>query len=94
MRISQIVKTSEIEKLHTMLAEAKIPHDFHEHFGGYRVAYPQSREYKISCIQIYGSHGLEHGLIEALGLGCDTEPYTAEELYKKIKKDFQKTLDK
>lgn len=89
MAISQIVNTSEIEKLHTMLAEAKIPHDFYEHFGGYRIAYPRSRNYSISCIQIYGSHGIESGLIEALGLGCNTEPYTAEQLYKKIKKDYK-----
>ena len=88
------VATAEVEILHEMLTEANIPHDFHDHFGGKRVAYPCGENWKISCVQFFGSHGVEDGYIEALGLGCDTEPYSANELFKKIKKDFQKTLDK
>ena len=88
------VDTSAVEILHEMLIEAEIPHDFHDHLGGKRVAYPCGENWKISCVQFFGSHGVEKGYIEALGLGCDTEPYSFIAFFEKIQKNFQKTLDK
>ena len=88
------VNTDALELLHQKLVVANIPHDYHDWFEGKRIAYPNNTEWKISCVQFYGSHGIEQGLIEALGLGCDTEPYSVNQLFKKIKKDFEKTIDK
>ena len=88
------VDTSALEILHEMLTEANIPHDFHDWFGGKRLAYPSADKWEISCVQFFGSHGVEGGYIEALGLSCDTEPYSFQELFKKIEKNFLKTLDK
>jgi hypothetical protein len=86
------VNTSAIEILHEMLNEAEIPHDFHDYLGGKRIAYPCSEDWEISCVQFFGSHGVHEGYIEALGLGCDTEPCSFENLFEKIQKDFQKPL--
>lgn len=86
----QKVDTSAIEILHEMLTEEKIPHDFHDHLGGKRIAYPSRENWKISCVQFFGSHGVEKGYIEALGLGCDTDPCSFIALFGKIQKDFRK----
>lgn len=81
------VESREITKLHEMLLEAGIPHEFKNAFDGLfddpelnakcgkQLCYPESNlETRVlSAITHMGSYGKEHGLIEIMGLLTDEE---------------------
>lgn len=71
-------KIEEIKKLHEMLTEARIFHEFHERFrcggeqekyGGYQViVFYKDGERMISAVEGMGTYGAEDDLIEIMGL--------------------------
>ena len=71
-------KIEEIKKLHEMLDEAGIFHEFHERFGsescvgecgGYQIiVFYKDGERMISAVEGMGTYGAEDDLIEIMGL--------------------------
>ena len=84
----------EIQKLHEMLTEAKIPHTFGPCWDGLqiRVYADEEMENELDdCIIHSGSHGAQAGLLESYALG-DCEGWeTAEQVFEGWKKMYQLT---
>jgi hypothetical protein len=87
--------TFEIEKLHQMLSEAKIPHCYYITFWcGKVIEYPSRAEGIYHCFQFPGSKDAKLG-ISTIILGIRGESiYSAEQLFEKIKKHYQEHLTK
>lgn len=87
--------TFEIEKLHQMLLKSKIPHCYRITFWcGRVIEYPSKAEDKFHCFQFPGSKDAKIG-ISAIIIGERGEKiYNAEQLFEKIKEDYQKHLTK
>ena len=85
----------EIEKLHKMLTDAGIEHEWHNHIvSGYQIImYKKDGERLISAIEGYGTYGYKADLIEIMGLLTPEEEehdsvvgwLTAEEVFRRIK---------
>jgi hypothetical protein len=87
------MKYNEILRLKVMMENGKIPFDFHELFGGYRIVYPEDGLNGIcSVIEHDGSYGREQDLLEIMGLLTDKEKkhddvlgyLTAENVFNRI----------
>lgn len=90
---------NEMGKLIILLAQAGIPFDLNILFGRPQVLYPSAEYTVCDAVCHWGSYGHERGLIEIMGLvetlEDDVEGYlTAEEVFRRIKKDYEKTLDR
>lgn len=93
-----MAKYNEILVLHTMLTEANIPHEMFPQFGGYHIFYPSERDVVCSVIEHDDSYGRDSDLIEIRGLLTAEEEerdsvvgyLTANEVFRRISKDFQK----
>lgn len=87
--------TFEIEKLHQMLSESKIPHYFDTLFsGGKVIIYPSRAEEKYDCFQFSGSKNAKLGISTIGDYRQGEKIYSAEQLFEIIKKDYQKHLTK
>lgn len=85
---------TEIEKLHTMLIEAHIPHTFMPLWDGKQIrifADSQMKEELDDCVIHRYSHGYEHGLLESYNLNYCNGFETAEEIFEGWQKMY---LDK
>lgn len=90
----------ELLKLIKLLAKANIPFEIFPFTIGdynttYQVCYPNKQDCICDAICHKYSYGYEQGLLEIMGLGKlpedDVEGWlTAEEVFKRIQKDFQK----
>lgn len=58
---------TEITRLHNLLANNQIPHDFHRLYDGWQICYPSDKNIIISAIQHYGSYGAANNRIEIMG---------------------------
>lgn len=87
----------EIFRLKEMLEESKIPFEFKELNGGYQIRYPV-HDFTCSAIEHDFSYGREEDKLEIMGLLTKKEEkndsvlgyLTAEEVFKRIKKDYSK----
>lgn len=86
----------EIHKLHQMLVDAGIPHDFDRNHDGWQVTYPSVKNFVIDAIQHFGSYGAKQDLLESMSdenierTGDSCEGYlTASEVFKRIKKMWE-----
>ena len=59
---------TEILRLHEMLEQNGIPHEFHRMYDGWRVCYPDGDQWRISAVQHYGSYGAADNQIEIMGV--------------------------
>ena len=92
------VDNTEILRLRQMLEEADIPHFIHQLWGGKQICYPSRENLICSVVQHGGSYGGRDGKLEIMGLLTDEEEerdsvvgwLTAEEVFARIQKDFQK----
>ena len=86
---------TEIEKLHDLLFESNIPHDFRPLYDGYQIVLYADTEkiYDLDDAVINGfSHGCADGLLETYKLnGCEGWE-TAEEVFAGWKKLYEKKL--
>lgn len=92
---------TEAEKLDELLKMGGIPHTKERLLDGWQIAYPVSRQnFGDSCIcdavQHFSSYGSKENLLEIMGLTTSglansVEGYlTADEVYKRIKEDFDR----
>lgn len=93
------MKMTEMSKLFLLLADADIPFETHEIFGTMQICYPTIKNRICDAICHEFSYGHEEGLLEIMGLVdpeiCDdvddVEGYlTAEEVFARIKADYEK----
>jgi len=91
----------EIVKLHEMLVDAKIPHEYGKAFDGAQVIYPHFENAKCSVVEHYYSYGSENDKLEMMGLiykedSCkEVEGWmTAERAFEIISNDFNMTSGK
>lgn len=88
---------TEIKRLHVMLNEVDIPHEFkewkHDSNDGYQLCYPFSGEGRVcNVVQTNNSYGGEDNRLEIMGLLTDEEReeddvagwLTAEEVFARI----------
>lgn len=87
----------EIHKLHQMLTDAGIPHDFDRNLDGWQVTYPSIENFIIDAIQHYASYGAEQDLLESMSdenrerTGDSCEGYlTAIKVFNRIEKLWRK----
>ena len=89
----------EIIKLHNMLDNSKIPHEFIKFMDGYQVNYYDKDGVRIAdAIEHFGSYGHEQDLLEIMGLLTPEEKeydsvvgwLTAEDVFDRIKNDWGK----
>lgn len=93
---------SEIEKLHFLLSEADIPHEFIERGILKQICYPSSSNIVASVIFGEGTYGFHHGLLEICGLLTAKEAekdevaghLSAEEIFKRISNHYRKEIKK
>lgn len=91
-------KYKEILRLKDMLEKAKIPFEFSELLGGYLITYPSYSFRICSVIEHARSNGREQDLLELKGLLTKNERKyddvigyrSAEEVFKRIKKNWKK----
>lgn len=85
---------TEIIKLHKMLNDAKIPHEFKKFTDGWQIIYPEDGEKRVmDAVQNFGSYGSEDNLLEIMGLLTPEEAeydivaghLTAQGVFKRIK---------
>ena len=89
--------TAEMYKLVNLLTQAKIPFEVGEILGTLQVFYPQKKNPICDAICHAGSYGHEEGLLEIMGLveGDSVEGYlTAEEVFERIKKNYEENSGK
>ena len=92
----------EIEKLHFLLNEANIPHDFIEGKILKQICYPSSSSIIASVIFGEGTFGFKNGLLEICGLLTDKEAeiddvaghLSAEEIFERILNHYRKEIKK
>ena len=86
---------TEILRLHEMLEQNGIPHEFRRLYDGWQVRYPGGDRWRISAVQHYGSCGATDNLIEIMGIITLEEHMTddavlghltAEDVYARIVK--------
>lgn len=90
----------EIEKLHFLLNEADIPHEFIERGIIKQICYPSSSNIVASVIFGKGTFGFHHGLLEIFGLLTAKEAeiddvagyLSAEEVFKRISKHYREEM--
>lgn len=85
---------TEIVRLHEMLSDANIPHEFRRMFDGYQIIYPG--EVRVSdAIQHGGSYGSDQNLVEIMGLTESedgVEGYlTAEDVFERYSRHYAET---
>lgn len=87
----------EIHKLHQMLIDAGIPHEFERIYDGWQVTYPSVENFVIDAIQHFGSYGAGQNLLESMSdenrqrTGDSCEGYlTASEVFKRIEEVWRK----
>ena len=90
----------EILKLKQMLEDNGIPHELIRNMDGWQVCYPQFEKFKCSAIETFASYGRHQDLIEIMGLFTKEENeaghggvigyLTAEDVFKRIKADYEK----
>ena len=89
------INFTEIEKLHSLLIKAGIPHTFVHWMDGMQIrvyADPQMTHELDDAIIISGSHGVEAGLLETYHLNdCDGWE-TAEQVFEGWKKMYEKAI--
>lgn len=85
-------KYKEIKKLHKMLLDAGITHDFHHLYDGYQVEYPHVGDFRrLSAIEHEFSGGSMRDLIEIMGMPTNDQAVgymTANEVFNVIKNDW------
>lgn len=94
-------KYHEILVLEVELYKAGIPHTFEPYMCGWRIGYPNDEKTVCSAIEHNGSYGREDDKIEIMGLLTDEESkydgvvgwLTAEEVFNRIKKHYEKNTD-
>ena len=87
------INFAEIEKLHSMLSEAGIPHILASIWDGMQIrVYADSQLiHELDDAVIHsGSHGVEAGLLETFCLSDCTGWETAEQVFKGWKKMYEK----
>lgn len=90
----------EIEKLHFLLSEADIPHEFIERGILKQICYPSSSNMIASVIFGKGTFGFKSGLLEICGLLTAKEAeiddvaghLSAEEVFKRISKHYREEM--
>lgn len=90
----------EIEKLHFLLSEAGIPHEFIDREILKQICYPSSSNIVASVIFGEGTYGFKSGLLEIFGLLTDKEAeidevaghLSAEEVFRRIFKHYRKEM--
>lgn len=90
-------KYHEILVLEVMLYQAKIPHTFEPHMGGWHIQYPDAEKCVCSAIEHNGSYGRYEDLIEIMGLLTEEEKMydnvcghlTAENVFERIKTHYE-----
>lgn len=93
---------NEMEKLHFLLSEADIPHEFIERGIIKQICYPSSSNIVASVIFGEGTYGFRHGLLEIFGLLTTEEAeidevaghLSAEEIFKRIFNHYRKEIKK
>lgn len=86
---------TEIEKLHSLLTKAGIPHTFTPIWDGKQIrVYADSKlSYELDDVVIHsGSHGVEVGLLETYHLNECVGWETAVEVFKGWKKMYEKAI--
>lgn len=91
----------EIEKLHFLLSEANIPHEFIERGILKQICYPSSSNMVASVIFGKGTFGFHCGLLEICGLLTDKEAeidevaghLSAEEIFERILNHYRKEIE-
>lgn len=92
----------EIEKLHFLLSEADIPHEFIEREPLKQICYPSSSNIVASVIFGEGTYGFHRGLLEICGLLTAKEAeidevaghLSAEEIFERISNHYRKEVEK
>lgn len=88
---------TEIEKLHSMLTKANIPHTFTTWYDGKQISIYKDKGhfYNLDDVIIHsGSHGVHLGLLETYYLNKCKGYETAEEVFKGWKKMYKKAIKK
>ena len=81
----------EMKKLEGMLQKAGIPYVMKDSFmGGKRLIYRNEKNPVINADVISDGYGWDQGFLEIQGLGYDSVPLTAEEIFAAIKNDHYK----
>lgn len=91
----------EIEKLHFLLSEADIPHEFIDKGILKQICYPSSSNIVASVIFGKGTFGFKSGLLEIYGLLTDKEAeidkvashLSAEEIFERILNHYRKETE-
>ena len=91
----------EIEKLHFLLSEADIPHEFIDKGILKQICYPSSSNMVASVIFGKGTFGFHCGLLEICGLLTDKEAeidevaghLSAEEIFERILNHYRKEIE-
>lgn len=92
---------NEIEKLHFLLNEADISHEFIEGEILKQICYPSSSNIIASVIFGKGTYGFHHGLLEICGLLTTKEAeidevaghLSAEEIFERISEHYRKEIE-
>ena len=90
----------EIEKLHFLLSEVNIPHEFIERGILKQICYPSSSNMVASVIFGEGTFGFHSGLLEICGLLTDKEAeidevagyLSAEEIFERILNHYREEM--
>lgn len=92
---------NEINRLHEMLLDAEIPHEFYPYMGGCHVVYSRNGQRVCSAIEHDYSYGHEYDTIEIMGLLTAEEAerdsvvgwLSADDVFNRIKADYISHLD-
>lgn len=92
---------NEINRLHQMLLDAEILHEFSPRMGGHHIIYSRNGQRVCSAIEHDYSYGHEYDTIEIMGLLTDEEAerdivvgwLSAADVFNRIKADYISHLD-
>ena len=93
---------NEINRLHQMLLDAEIPHEFSPYMGGHHIIYSRNGQRVCSAIEHDYSYGHEYDTIEIMGLLTAEEAerdsvvgwLSAAEVFNRINADYTAHLQK
>jgi len=91
-RMEENLDYTEIKRLHELLEDDGLEHEFIRLFDGWQVLiFSDSELHMISCVQHFGSYGHEQNLIEMAGYKVDEGDQgflSADECYRHIRYHF------
>jgi len=91
----------EIGKLHDMLDNSGIPHEYYRLFDGWQIVYPNRKEPVMDAIEHYASYGSECDTMEISGLLKPEEEerdvvagnLSAEDVFYRIQDHYMEAYD-